>query len=256
MASATDAATETNTIIMQNYCKTIGALAAASALVAGTAKAELEYSISGGYHKEYIFRGVELGDTLQDYSLEITGFSYAGLDMTAGVWNAFFLDGSGDNQIETDLYLDASRDLGVWGLTGSVGYIWYVNDDNDDGQKVDDAQEIYFGLSKELGYGISADLTYYWDVETDNDGYIELGFSKSYDLSDCMSLGLDTRIGYAYEEGEFANWSTTASLDWAFAESATLSPYVLLVVDGSANDLYETANNTELVAGASLSVSF
>ena len=240
---------------MQNYCKTIGALAAASALVAGTAKAELEYSIGAGYHKEYLFRGVELGDTLQDYSLEVSGMSYAGLDLTAGVWNAFFLE-SDDNQIETDLYLDASRDLGVWGLTGSVGYIWYINDDNDDNNQVDDAQEIYFGLSKELSYGIAADLTYYWDIETDNDGYVELGFSKSYELTNCLSLGLDTRIGYAWEEGEFANWVTSATLDWAFADNATLSPYVLVVFDGQAHDLYETNNEQEFIAGASLSVSF
>ena len=239
---------------MQNYCKTIGALAAASALVAGTAKAELEYSIGAGYHSEYNWRGVEFGDDMQDFSLEVSGTSYAGFDLTAGVWQAHFDDGT-DNQIETDLYFDATRDLGFWGLSGSIGYIMYIFDDNPTGQN-DDAQEVYFGISKELGYEIEMDLTYYWDVETDNGGYMGLGFGKGYDLSDCLSLGLDTRIGYSWEEGEFANWVTSATLDWAFTDSATLSPYVLLAVEGSDNVHYESTNEWDFVAGVSLSVSF
>ena len=49
---------------MQNYCKTIGALAAASALVAGNAQAEVEYEIHTGYSSMYLFRGLDLGEIL------------------------------------------------------------------------------------------------------------------------------------------------------------------------------------------------
>lgn len=251
MASATDAATETNTTIMQNYCKTIGALAAASALVAGTAKAEIEYSINGGYHNEYLFRGVQQGDDMTTVGVDASTKAY-GLSLSVGIWHADY-DTSTANETETDVYADISKDLGIWGLTGSVGYIQYIYDKT--ATNIDDVGEAYFGLSKELGYGIGSSLTYFWDVEGDNEGYIELGLSKSYDLSECLSLGLDLAQGYAYENGDLANTMVTATLDWAFAESATLSPYVLFVLDGE-DASYESSSEQEFVGGVNLTVSF
>ncbi len=252
MATATDAATETNTIIMQNYCKTIGALAAASALVAGTAKAELEYSINGGFHKEYIFRGVDFGQSMTTAGFDVEGYSTLGFDLSAGIWHADFTAG-GANVAETDVYLEATRDLGF--ATLAIGYIKYIYDDNGGAGFLDDAQEVYFGLNKEL-YGIDTGLTYYWDIETDNGGYAELTLSKSYDLTDCLSLGIGVAQGYGVEEGELANLTTTATLDWAFTDSATLSPYVLYSVEGSENVHYNNENTQEFVAGVNLSVSF
>ncbi|MDX1680493.1 MAG: TorF family putative porin [Akkermansiaceae bacterium] len=237
---------------MQNYCKTIGALAAASALVAGTAKAEIEYSINGGYHNEYIWRGIDLGNDMTTAGVDAATEAY-GLDISAGLWYASF-DAAGDQTSELDIYGEVAKELGVWGLTGAIGYIKYVNDDTSG--VVDDAQEVYFGLSKDLGYGISADLTYYWDVETDNEGYTELGFSKSYELTECVSLGLDTRLGYAYEEGDFANWVTTAALDWEFTEDAVLSPYVLYANEGENTTYYENVSTHEFIGGVNLTVSF
>jgi hypothetical protein len=58
---------------MKNYCKTIGALAAASALVAGTASAEIEYNIGTGYTNEYLFRGLNLGQDLAGLIEKLTG---------------------------------------------------------------------------------------------------------------------------------------------------------------------------------------
>jgi hypothetical protein len=252
---------------MQNYCKTIGALAAASALVAGTAKAELEYSINGGYHNEYLFRGVQFGHDMTTFGVDAETSAY-GLDFSAGIWYASYdtdaaVWGLGPSFFkwqtsELDIYGQVSKDLGIWGLTGSVGYIMYVNDDTGPalfGAQLDDAQEVYFGLSKEICYGISADLTYYWDIETDNDGYAELGLSKSYELTNCLSLGLGLAVGYAVEEGDLANTALTATLDWAFAENATLSPYVAYVIDGESG-LYETTNEQEFIGGVNLTVSF
>jgi len=252
MATATDAATENQHNIMQNYCKTIGALAAASALVAGTAKAELEYSINGGYHNEYLFRGVQTGSDMVTTGFDIGGFEAYGIDFTAGIWHADF-DVSGSNATETDIYAEGSKELGIWGLTGSVGYIKYVYDKSVAAQ---DAQELYFGLSKEIAYGIDASLTYYWDIETDNDGYTELALSKSFELSNCLSLGVTSALGYAVEQGEICNWMTTATLDWAFTDNATLSPYVMLVFDGQEAERYETQNEQEFVGGVNLTVNF
>ncbi len=56
---------------MQNYCKLIGAMAAASALVAGSASAEIEYELHTGYHNEYIFRGIDLGNDMVDVGADV-----------------------------------------------------------------------------------------------------------------------------------------------------------------------------------------
>jgi Na+-translocating ferredoxin:NAD+ oxidoreductase RnfC subunit len=83
-----EAATETNTKkYMQNYCKTIGALAAASALVAGNASAEVEYTLGTGYSSEYLFRGDNLGQDLVEASASAST-EWNGLGLSAGAWYA------------------------------------------------------------------------------------------------------------------------------------------------------------------------
>ena len=77
---------------MQNYCKLIGALAAASALVAGTASAEIEnieYEIHGGYSSMYLFRGLDLGDDLVEFGVDVAG-EWNGLSLSAGAWYGSF----------------------------------------------------------------------------------------------------------------------------------------------------------------------
>ncbi|MGA0845883.1 MAG: hypothetical protein ACO3RV_05020, partial [Luteolibacter sp.] len=70
---------------MQNYCKTIGALAAASALVAGNASAELEYELHTGYTSEYLFRGIDLGQDLVEAGFHASP-ELSGLNVSAGAW--------------------------------------------------------------------------------------------------------------------------------------------------------------------------
>ena len=98
---------------MQNYCKTIGALAAASALVAGNATAEVEYEIHTGYTSEYIFRGVDLGDDLTEVGVDIAG-NYNDINLSAGVWATAFDDSTTADNIdsEVDFYAEAGYDVG------------------------------------------------------------------------------------------------------------------------------------------------
>jgi hypothetical protein len=245
---------------MQNYCKTIGALAAASALVAGNAQAEVEYEIHTGYSSEYLFRGVDKGQDLVevgvDAAYEVNGFTISG-----GVWATAFessdsIYGS-TNQIdsETDFYTEVSKDLGF--LTASVGYIYYWNA----GQLGVDNQEVYFSASRDFGFA-TASLTYFWDVinsgaTTANDGYTELALSRAFELNQCLTLNVGTNVGYLIEGGDFTAWTSKVSLDWGFAENAKLSPFVALSVGLGESDgtiWYETAN--EFVAGSMLSVGF
>jgi hypothetical protein len=283
----TQAATENQHNKMQNYCKTIGALAAASALVAGNALAGtpapvtapapapacdafpcLDYELHVGYTNEYLWRGNSLGLDLVESGFDVaTEWNKIGL--SAGVWYAnydapaSFEHGRDDfnggvNVNEIDLYAEASYDLGF--AKASVGYIYYYNDLDDLGEfafgPYDDAQEVYFGLSRDFGFA-EASLTYFWDIVGDNDGYAELGLTRSFELAPCFALNLGTNVSYLVETGDFGAWTTKVGLDWSFAEHAKLSPFVALAIPLSdEDDTYYGGSDNEFVGGSMLTVSF
>jgi hypothetical protein len=258
-AARKQAATETNTKkYMQNYCKTIGALAAASALVAGNASAEVEYNLGTGYSTEYLFRGDNLGEDLVEASFSAST-EYNGIGLSAGAWyGSYDRNEFDDTDVveydvdELDLFAEVSKDLGF--VTAGLGYIYYMNEDTYN--IVDDSQEVYVKLSRDLGFA-SAYAAYYWDVEGDNDGYSELGLSRGFELNQCLTLNLGTNIGYMWEDDQDTSWTTKASLDWGFAESAKLSPFVALAVQlTDDNDNYTRGFGNELVGGCMLSTSF
>jgi hypothetical protein len=233
---------------MKNYCKTIGALAAASALVAGNASAEVEYEIHTGYTNQYLFRGLDLGDDLVEVGADVAT-EWNGLGLSAGAWYGSFANGGADFD-ELDLYGEVSKDLGFASL--AVGYISYQNLR----ALGDDAQEVYFSATKEF-FGVDFSLTYFWDIETDNDGYTELGASKGFELSPCLTLNTGATLAYLCEESEFAHLTAKVSLDWAFTETATLSPFVAASwgLNSEAGNTHSAADE-EFVGGTMLSVSF
>jgi hypothetical protein len=266
-AARKQAATETNTKkYMQNYCKTIGALAAASALVAGNASAEVEYTLGTGYTSEYIFRGQNLGQDLVEVSASAST-EWNGLGLSAGAWYGSYdtgLDiGGRDADIdELDLFGEVSKDLGF--VTAALGYIYYMNEDiggrNGGGAFAfaDDCQEVYVKFSRDLGFA-NAYAAYYWEVEGDSnhDDYSEIGLSRGFELNQCLTLNLATNIGYMWDPDQDTSWTTKASLDWGFAESAKLSPFVALAVQlTDDNDNYTSGFGNELVGGCMLSTSF
>lgn len=248
---------------MQNYCKTIGALAAASALVAGTAQAEVEYELHTGYSSEYVFRGVDVGDDLVEVGVD-AAYEWNGLSLSAGVWatafdasgKAFGRPGTTGNQIdsETDFYGEVSKDFGF--LTASVGYIYYWNL----GNLGADNQEVYAAVSHDFGFA-TASLTYYMDVDStnkgDTDGYTELALSRSFELNSCLTLNVGTNVGYLMDDGEFTAWTSKASLDWGFAEHAKLSPFIAVSIGlGEQSNTTWVSTENELVGGSMLSVGF
>ena len=175
---------------MQNYCKTIGALAAASALVAGNANAEVEYELHTGYSSEYLFRGLDLGDSLVEVGAD-AAYDWNGLKLSAGVWSAAF-DASAPtgNQVdnETDMYTEISKDFGF--VTASVGYIYYWNL----GSLGEDVQEVPFTISRDFGWA-NLYLTYFWSVDgPNNNGYTELGGSHAWELSPCLKLNVKSSV--------------------------------------------------------------
>ena len=252
---------------MQNYCKTIGALAAASALVAGNASAEVEYEIHAGYTSEYLFRGVILGKDLAEVGVDVAT-EWNGFGLSAGAWYGSFNEEVNIAAVgparpldtdfnELDIYAEVSKDLGF--ATAAIGYIAYINSDSNingffpAGFEYDDQQEIYFSLAQTY-FGVDFALTYFWEIEGENDGYSELSASKGFELSPCLTLSTGATLGYFVEEGDFAHLTTKVSLDWAFTETATLSPFVAHSWGLGETDNYTSEN--ELVGGTMLSVSF
>ncbi len=236
---------------MQNYCKTIGALAAASALVAGNAKAEVEYELHTGYSTEYIFRGIETGDNMVEVGLDAAG-KWNNVGLSAGVWAAAFdSNRTGTLEHEVDLYTEANYNFGF--MTGAIGYIYYWNVTN----QGPDSQEVYFSLSRDLGFA-TASLTYYWGIAgANNDGYTELGLSRSWELSPCLKLNVSSKLGYLVEQGQCTAWTNKASLDWGFREHAKLSPFVTASMSLSDdNDTAYFHAENEYSIGTMLSVSF
>jgi hypothetical protein len=240
---------------MQNYCKTIGAMAAASALVAGTASAEVEYEIHAGYTSEYIFRGIDLGDNLAEVGID-AATEYNGVGLSAGIWAAAFQASGTGNQVdnEVDMYAEASYDFGF--LTGAIGYIYYWNM----GSLGADNQEVYFSVARDFGWA-AASLTYYWDIDDanggDTDGYTELALSRGWELNQCVTLNVGTNVGYLVEGGDFTAWTTKVSIDWGFVDRAKLTPFVAysLALGESAGSNWATTDN-EFVGGCMLSVGF
>ena len=263
--------------------RSIGALAAASALVAGNVQAGtapmtpapsapeaetgIEYELHAGYTNEYLFRGASLGLDLVEAGADVSGEVF-GLGLSAGVWYANYDSGAGfddfessdldSNVNEIDLYAEVSKDFGF--LTAAVGYIYYYNDTDSFNEaffgRLEDSQEVYFSVGRDLGFA-TASLTYFWDVVLDNDGYSEFALNRSFELTSCLGLNVGTNIGYLVEQGQATAWTTKVGIDWAFAEHAKLSPFVALSVSLSDdNDTAYFGNDNEFVAGSMISVSF
>lgn len=205
--------------------------------------------LSAGYSNVFNFRGLNLGKDHVSTGLKLNQ-SFAGLDFDFGALYHSTKEATGTNlnADRLDLSLFTSKDLGF--AKAHVGYIHY-NNFND----ADDAQEVAFGLSKDF-YGVSTSLTYFWDVETDNNGYTELGLAKSVNVFG-KAIDLGATVGYLVEEGAFSHATVGASHDIAFG-AATLTPYVAHVWE--LDDLEVTSaggsEENEFIGGVRLSVKF
>ena len=251
---------------MQNYCKTIGALAAASALVAGNAKAGVEYELHTGYSSEYLYRGLNLGQDLIEVGADVKMDVNNMFNLSAGAWygttsgNQLDFQRLDVNASELDLYIEASKDFGP--VTGKIGYIFRQYDIESENATTG---EIYFGLSHDFGI-VEASLTYYWGVDGvdfggftpgTTDGYAEFALRHSFVLTPCLNLAVSTNVGYLCDDRTWTAWTSKVALDWAFAEHAKLSPFVAASVGlGQEDNTIWFSTTNQLVGGCMLSVNF
>lgn len=249
---------------MQNHCKTISAIVAMSALVAGHASAEVDYQLKTGYSNQYLFRGTDWGDDLVEAGLNAST-NVGGLDLSAGVWYGSFEGsnlGSNTSVDEIDVTFQAAKDLGF--ATAAVGYVNYMFETSPGAVELDNDQEVFFSLSRDLGFA-NARITHFWDIEDtasagltrDNEGYTELVLERGFELSACVKLNLSSNVGYLAEGGDFTAWTTRAAVDWSFVENAKLSPFVALSIAlGEEDRSIWASTDNEVIAGSMLSVSF
>lgn len=243
---------------MRNYSKTVGALAVASMMV-GHAGAEIEGQLGAGYHTDYIFRGAHVGDDLVDAYADVA-WNMGAFALSAGAWYGSVQDSVGfsdENADELRVYAEGATALGA-GFEGRVGAIYY---ERKQFGGTNDATEVYFGLSHELPfYGMTADLTYYWDVDGDNDGYLELGLNKNVVINECWSADLGAQVGYLVEQGGFSHVTAKAALNYHLTKNATLTGYVaqtweLDELEGSAN-LASASEGNRFFGGLGVKVGF
>lgn len=241
---------------MRNYNKTIGALAAVTALTAGVAQAEIEGDVYAGYSTDYIFRGVSLAEDLAEAGVNLsTTCPLTQGTISVGVWYGSGNDQAGDFDDQTNTSVGLTKEVGDYDL--SVGYINY---DYNGGEI--DTQEVYVGASTQLDCfaGINFGVTAFLDVEATESLYIEAAASKSVQLNSQVNLSLSAGIG-AYDgddtiEDGFNHWFLGVSLPWAARENLTVTPFVKYVrternySSGLSND------GNEVIGGVRLSVGF
>ncbi|WP_193211790.1 hypothetical protein [Luteolibacter marinus] len=261
---------------MRKYTKTVGALAAASALVAGNAMAEIEGEIHVGYANMYEFRFVDLGQDMVEAGVDLSLGEYSGFSFAAGAWYASTNDskssiiGQNLNANELDLYASVGYECGPVSL--EAGYIFYHFLD----VAGIDTQEVYLAASTELFWGIGAGATFFYDFDANNGWYLQPEITKSFEFSECLSLDLAVGCGIADGHGlqvdtsapffnpgatadGYQGYYVSAALPWEFRDGVTLTPYVKYT-DGDSDLLTNltdvTSGQDYLIAGVKLAVSF
>ena len=240
---------------MRNYNKTIGALAAVTALTAGVAQAEIEGDVYAGYSTDYIFRGVSLAEDLAEAGVNLsTTCPLTQGKISVGVWYGSGNDQNGDfdNQMNTSIGL--TKEVGNFDL--SVGYINY---DHNGGVQID-TQEIYVGASTEVFAGINLGVTAFFDVDANDSLYVEAAASKSFEINSTVNLNLSAGVGM-YDGDDniddgFNHWFLGASLPWAARENLTVTPFVKYVQTDSDYNAGISTDGDEVIGGVRLSVGF
>mgnify|MGYP002622416443 CR=1 FL=1 len=272
---------------MRNYSKTVGALAAASTLVAGYASAEIEGEVHVGYHEMYEFRFVDLGSDLIEAGADISA-DFGAFGVSAGAWYGSYdrpvfgaLVGSNlrSNYDELDLYAGVNYSIGD--LTLELGYIYYYFPDsstffglvlNPPVGLAANTQEIYLSAEYALPWNLTAETTLFWDFDAFDGFYWDTNLSYSYEINECLSI--DCTVGGAYADGHglqvssnpgsvgtkdgFQGFYASVSVPWEFRENVTIAPYVKYTNSrsGLATDWWGTNSQDFLLSGVTLSVGF
>jgi hypothetical protein len=218
------------------------------------------------YSTDYIFRGIDFGENLYTYSLDVAGTDFCGLDWSAGIWYAQFDSPLENADEELDIYGEVSKDFGVFST--SVGFVRYIFPDGDDTSNT----EAYAGIGTEYaGFELGAKV--YYNVDTDSgsaidsgDLYYDLSADYRYEFSDTLSGSAGATVAFFDADGRFENpsesgyvhFTVQASLSYAASENISISPYV--AYSDSDSDYYSsygvTGGEDHFYGGVSVGYSF
>jgi hypothetical protein len=234
------------------------ALAGLSTALLGTANAEIETSASAGYHSEYVYRGLNLGDDMIDFSLGFSGSTDIG-DLNLGIWYGSWEGNVDEFRVEAsvsrtifDLYT-VSAGLANHSFQGPVfvpGGAAFVPD----------LLEPFVGVSTSLG-GIDLSAKAYFNLSDDDDEYdheyyLEVGASYSVELAANLTGSLSADLGvwdtdplFGVED-DVLFYSVTGALQYAASDNITLRAYITHSVSD------DWVLEDETFGGASVSVSF
>lgn len=210
------------------------------------------------FFSSYVWRGQKLSDNWviqPDIGVYYGGFS-------ADLWANY--DSDIEEHNETDLTLSYTHEIEKLSL--EIGWIYYALDG------YEDTQEAYLSVSYDIV--LSPSLTYYYDYDQGDGGFLTFSLSHSFDLPQNMALNLGASVGVNFEnevmgvnmEGDtftnFYNGEVTASLTIPLHENFTLEPKVgyTISLSDDAEDAIESISYDEdssiLYGGVNLTLSF
>jgi len=227
--------------MMKNHKNTVGALAAATAMLTGYAMAGepapapvmepapasdfFSGRLHAGYNSNYEFRFVDRGTNMVEVGLD-GAFNFGnGWVVNAGAWYGGLNDDNGfpgasfTTPNELDLYAGVGKDFGI--VDFEVGYIYYYFDSSGVNllsqlfpggagklwTNLEDTQEIYATLGVDLPWEMKFATTYYYDFDTYSGWYWDFRVTKSFAFTDCLSL--DLAVGTAMADGQGLQRSAT-----------------------------------------------
>ncbi len=233
---------------------------------------DLGGEISVGYDTDYVFYGVRFAGDSVWTDVNYT-FDNLAVPVTVGVWYLNGINGGSSGYDEINLY--ASAEIGTFaGFDATIGYLHYAFPEyRGSVANTGGYGEGFIDLSRDLGF---AKLTLGTVRSFGGDGtsggwYHQVGFERSFDLTERVALVLGTGIGYsdgfhtvlAPPNGD-SGWNhyfVTASLPITLNCRTTLTPYIgyLGATSGMVADGIDAGLDPQsdiLHGGVSLTVSF
>ena len=201
-------------------------IAGLSTTLLGSANADIESSALVGYHSDYIYRGVNLGEDLVDFSLGFAGNTDLA-DWNIGLWSGSWAGNVDEFRAEASVSRCVSD-----ALTVSAGLANRSHEGG--GLLVADQLEPFLGASTNLG-GIALSTSIYFNGSDDSythDFYYEVGASYSADLGGSLSGSLIANAGVWDTEplgrvaADVMFYSVTDALEYAASDAITLSAYL------------------------------
>jgi hypothetical protein len=204
---------------------------------------EMGATLSAGWDSDYVWRGLDLGETLiwTDLNLDFDLDDWDSwddwgdesddddfdFDLNVGAWYADIHDDDESAFIDQELDLYAGFTLGLGPVDLNFGYIYYYFESD-----VDEYHEGYVGLGVALG-PLDLGLTGFYEFETESI-YVQFTAEWPIELTDWLDLRpgfvasyRDGDEGYLiYNDSDFNHIGVSLALDIHLTPTATLSPYV------------------------------